>query len=49
MNEQTMTRMPKSLLAELKKLKVAPKQSYADVVKKLLEKKRRKEQKLAGL
>lgn len=37
----TFMRIPKDLLKELKDQKVTPRQSYADVVKKLIEKERR--------
>jgi predicted CopG family antitoxin len=46
MNEKTLARMPKSLLIELKKLKTVPRESYADVVRRLIAKKQAKERRL---
>lgn len=41
MNDKTMMRINKELLAEIHKCKVYPRESYADVVKRLIEKERR--------
>ena len=40
--QPTMMRCPKELLEDLKELKIASRESYADVVKKLIDEKRRK-------
>ena len=41
MTNKTFMRVPKKLLDEIKKCKVVPAESYADVVKRLIDKERR--------
>jgi len=42
MNKQTMMRVPKALLKDLKQIKLTKRESYAEIVKRLIDKERRK-------
>lgn len=41
MTDKTFMRVPKELLNEIKKCKIAERESYADVIKRIIEKERR--------
>jgi hypothetical protein len=41
MNDKTFMRVPKSLLDDIAKLKLAKRESYADVIKRVIDKERR--------
>lgn len=41
MTTKTFMRVPKALLVEIKKCKVVPRESYADVIKRIIDKERR--------